>query len=124
MTQGIYLENEGWIKVLALAQLDDAIENRLPILVARKIVVSDEKVVDSLSGVCTDDLLDVVRGAISRFSALDIDYGAEAALERTAASGVETCEIGDGAMNPFRRQYRYIRAGKVGCVAQMVIDRL
>ena len=43
------------------AQLDQAVEDRLPLLVAREVVIGDEEFVDALRPVEPDKILDVVR---------------------------------------------------------------
>ncbi len=77
------------IELLDLAQLDQPVEDRLPVLVAGEIVVGDEEAAQALRVVVAHDLLDVVGRAAARLAALDIDDGAERALIRAAAAGVE-----------------------------------
>ena len=48
------------LKPSLLAQLDQAVEDRLPVLVAREIVVGDEEARDALRGIGAHDRLDVV----------------------------------------------------------------
>ena len=43
-----------------MAQLDQAVEQRLPVAVAGKIIVGDEESLDALSVVLAHDVLDVV----------------------------------------------------------------
>ena len=54
------LDDEVELQALALAQLDQAVEDRLPVLVAREIVVGDEEMIDALGDVGAHDRLDVV----------------------------------------------------------------
>jgi hypothetical protein len=49
MTQRIDLDREMGVNPLPFPQFDNAIEDRLPILVAGKIVVGDEEPVDALT---------------------------------------------------------------------------
>src|SRR3984885_2707996 len=76
-------------KTLVLPQFDQPIKDRLPVAVAGEIVVGDEKAGDALGGVGAYDRLDVVGRAVARLAPLDVDDGAEAALERATASGVK-----------------------------------
>ena len=84
--------------LVLLAQLDDAVEDDLPILVAGEIVVGDEEAVDALRPVLAQDLLDIIRRAAPRLAPLHIDDGAEGALERAAAAGIEARHVADGAL--------------------------
>ena len=73
----------------ALAQLDQPVEDRFPVAIAGEIVVGDEKPRDALCRIGADDRLDVVGAAVTRYAALHVDDGAEAALKRAAAAGIE-----------------------------------
>ena len=75
---------------MVFTQIDDAIENRLPVAVARKVIVGDEETTNTLLGVLADQKFDVVGIAKARFSTLHVDDGAEATGERTTAAGIET----------------------------------
>ena len=79
------------------AQVNESIEDRLPILVAGEIVVGDEKAVQSLRDVLADDLLDVVGRTAARLAPLHVDDRAERTLERAAAAGVEARHAAGGA---------------------------
>ncbi len=61
----------------------------LPVAVAGEIVVGDEEVVDALREVLAHQRLDIVGRAAARLAALHVDDGAERALERAAAAGIE-----------------------------------
>src|SRR4029077_126913 len=89
VAERVDLEQKPDPEAVLLAQFDQAVEDRLPVAVAGEIVVGDEKAGDVLRGVGAHDRLDVVGGAIARLAPLDVDDGAEAALERAAAAGVE-----------------------------------
>ena len=71
-----------------LAQRDHPIEDRFPVLVAGKIVIGDEKLVDALRHAGPHHALHVIGVAVPRLAALDIDDGAKAALEGTTPAGV------------------------------------
>src|ERR1700677_126786 len=88
VAQLIDLQHQTDIEALG-AKRDQAIENRLPILVPGEIIISYEETRDGARVVGAHDRLHVVGAAIARFTALDVDDRAETALERTAASGVE-----------------------------------
>ena len=77
------------IGAVALVDLDQPVEDLLPVLVAGEIVVGDEEAPEPVREVGAHDLLHVVGGAAARLSALHVDDGAEGALERAAAAGVE-----------------------------------
>ena len=83
------LDHQAERDAVLLAQLDQAIEDRLPLLVAREIVVGDEELVNALRPVEAHEMLDVVRRAVARLAALHVDDGAERALVRAAAAGIE-----------------------------------
>ena len=104
------------------SQLDQPVEDRLPVAVAGEIVVGDEIMVDALGVVGAHDRLDVVGAAIARLAALDVDDGAEAALERTAAAGVEAGVMADDPPHDFLRQHRDRGGLHAGHVIEVVVD--
>ena len=55
------MDQEANVHAVLFTQLDDAVENRLPILVTREIVVGDKKTIDALLVIRAQDALDVVR---------------------------------------------------------------
>jgi hypothetical protein len=124
MAKRVDLDDEFDIHPFAFAQHDEAVEDRFPILVAREIVVGDEEAVDALRGVAADDLLDIVRRAPPRFAALDIDDGAEAALERAAAAGVEARQMAGGALNALHRQDRHRCDFEARQIVHVIVERL
>src|SRR5262249_15145340 len=75
-----------------LAQGNQAVEDCFPILVSGQIIVGDEETHYAVGKMGAHKALYVVGVAESRLAPLDINDRAEAALERTAAAGVE----GDG----------------------------
>ncbi len=89
VAQRVDLDHQPDVHLVAFAQLDDPVEDRLPVLVAGEIVVGDEEVPDAVRPVLADRALDVVRRAAARFPALHVDDGAERALIGTAAAGIE-----------------------------------
>ncbi len=63
--------------------------------------------------------------AIARLAPLDVDDGAEAALERAAASGVEAGIVPRPRLaTTSARQQRDRRRGHVGHVVEVIVDRL
>ena len=105
-------------------EVDQAIEDRLPVAVAGEIVVGDEVMGDALGVVGAHDRLDVVGAPIARLAALDVDDRAEAALEGTAATGVEARVMADDPPHHFLRQHGDRRRLHAGHVIQVVVDRL
>ena len=97
------LDDEVEGKLLVATQRDQAVEDRLPVLVAGEIVVGDEEVVDAVGEIGAHDALDVVGAAIAGLAALHVDDGAERALERAAAAGVEARHQPGGALDAARR---------------------
>src|SRR5208337_457186 len=83
------LDGEADMDALALLELDDPVEQDLPIRVAGEIVVGDEEPVDALRLVGADDLFEIVGGAEAALAALHVDDGAERALIGTAAAEVD-----------------------------------
>src|SRR5690606_34698163 len=80
---------------------DQAIEDRLPVLVTGKVVVGNEETMHALAEIEPDDLFDVIGRAAPGFPALHIDDGAERALIGATAPGTEAGEIIGGARNVF-----------------------
>ena len=122
--QHIDLDEEVQAEALDLAQLDHPVEDRLPIAVAGEIVVGDEEARDALLRVLAHDALDVVRVAPARFAALHIDDGAERALERAAAPGIEGGQDAVIALDEPPRQIRDGLVLQVRQVVHIVVDRL
>ena len=85
MAERIDLDDSAEFEFLDFAQMNHAVEDRFPILVAGEIVVGDEEAVEPLCDIGADDLLDVLGRTPSRLAALHIDDGAERALIRAAA---------------------------------------
>ena len=105
VAERVDLKDELDRNALGLPELDQAVEDRLPVAVAGEIVVGDEIMGDALGVVGAHDRLDVVGGAVARLAALDIDDRAEAALERAAAPGVEARVMADDPPDHFLRQH-------------------
>ena len=123
VAQGVDLNQEVNVETILLPQRDHAVEQGLPVLVAREVVVGDEVAADALGDVGADDALDIVGGAIARLAALDVDDGAEAALERTAAAGIEARNHAVVAAQQAFRQERDHLALQARQIGQVVVDR-
>ncbi len=124
MAERVDLQQQADLEAFLLAQLDQPIEDRLPVAVARIIVVGDEEAGDVLLGIGAHDAFDIVGGAIARLAALHVDDGAEAALERTAAAGIEARIMAGDARHHLARQHREGRRRHVRRVLQIIVDRL
>ncbi len=106
VAQRIDLDHQRDADAFFLLQLDDAVEDDLPVLVAREVVVGDEEAVNAFGPVLPDDVLDVVGRAAARFATLHVDDGAERALVGTAAAGIEGRVIAGGALDMLAQQER------------------
>ncbi len=116
VTHGVHLHVQVDLEPVHLAHLDDAVEDRLPVLVAGEVVVGDEVAAEPLLGAGADQHLDVVRRAVARLAPLHVDDRAEAARERAAASGVEARDVAEVAAHVAggqRRQRLRLEAGKI-----------
>jgi hypothetical protein len=59
VAERIHLDDEADIELLDLAQVYQAVEDRLPVFVAGKIVVGDEETVHAFGVIEAHDLLDI-----------------------------------------------------------------
>jgi hypothetical protein len=59
VTERVDLDDEGDVELLDLAQLNEPVEDRLPVLVAGEVVVGDEEVGETLRVVLAHQLLDI-----------------------------------------------------------------
>src|SRR5439155_24951513 len=114
--KGIDLDHQGQGDAPPFPQLDQSVENRLPLPVPREIVIRDEKLVDALPPVEAHEMLDVVGRAITRLAALYVDVRAKRALVRAAATGVEAAIVADGAGDVAFGEARAGGAGDAGKV--------
>ena len=73
---------------------------------------------------CADDPLDVVGRAAARLAALHVDDGAERALERAAAAGVEARVIARGAPDASARQIGHAACLERRQVVEVIVERL
>ncbi len=95
MSQRVDLDHESQVAVELLAEFDDPVEDRFPVLVTGKVVVGDEIAIDALCRARADQLFDVVGRSVTRLAPLHVNDGAEAAFEGAAPSGVEAGERSD-----------------------------
>src|SRR5262249_19638940 len=86
---GIDLHDKLDAQAVVLAKEDQSIKDGFPILVAGKIVVGDEKFMDALREVRTEQSFHIVGVTMPRPPPLDVDDGAKAALEWAAAAGIK-----------------------------------
>ena len=63
VAERVDLDREVGLQAFLLAQLDQPVEEGLPVLVAGEVVVGDEEGLDALREVFADDVLEVVGGA-------------------------------------------------------------
>ena len=123
VAQRVDLDQKAHVHAVLLAQLDDAVEDRFPVLVAGEIVVGDEEAVDAVFEILAQDALDVIRTSAARFAALHIDDGAERALERTAAAGVEGRHVADGLAHRIAGQERRHRIFQRRQIVDVIVYR-
>ena len=124
VTERVDLNDEAQFELFNFAQIDEPVEDRLPILVTSEVVVGDEEGAQPLRVIFPHDFVDVVRRAAARFSALHVDDSTERALIRTAAAGVETGQAADRALRPSRGHQRDRRAFDPRQVVHVVVERL
>ena len=124
MAERVDLQKEPDPEPVDFAEFDQAVEDRLPIAVAGEIVIGDEEARDVLSGVGAYDRLDVVGGSIAGLPPLDVDDGAEAALERAAAPGVEARVMSGHPRDDGTRQHRNRGRRHIRHVVQVIVSRL
>ena len=103
---------------------DQAVEDRLPVLVAGEVVVGDEEVVTPWARLARTSRSTSSASRAARLAALDVDDRAEAALERAAAAGVEARAHAGRPAHDLRRQERRRHALQVGQVVHEVVERL
>ena len=123
VAQRIDLDHQAERDPVLLPQLDQAVEDRLPFLVAREIVVGDEEFVDALRPVHPHQPLHVVGGTEARFAALHVDDGAERALIGAAAARIETRAEADRVRDILLRQERHRHAFDAGQVLHEIVER-
>src|SRR5262249_51588845 len=104
VAKSVYLDHESYVEAVLLTQLNDAIVYRLPVSIASKVVIGDEKAVDTLCPIEANDSLDAVWRSAARLASLNIDDGAERALIRAATSGIKTRHVTDSALHEFAMQ--------------------
>ena len=124
VAHGIDLDHDAERNLVHLAQLGQPVEDRFPFLVACEIVVGDEEARDVLRPVVANDPFDVVGGAEARLAALHVDDGAERALKRAAAAGIEARVGAGGALDELKRQERNGRPADPRQIVHVVVERL
>ena len=124
MALGVDLDEQGDLDALVLLELDDPVEELLPMAVAGHVVVGDEERRDALLVVLADDRFEVVDVAEPALAALHVDDGAERALERAAAAEIEARLLALVARQRGRRQMRRRRALDARQVVHVVVEAL
>src|SRR5437016_8503936 len=124
MTERIDLNDEINLQLIAFAQLDETIENRLPILVPCEVVVGYEEAMDALRHICAHYSLAVICRAKARLAALHVDDRAERALIGTTAPSIQTGIRARGPQDALRREQRHRRALQVRQIVHEIVERL
>ena len=124
MALGVDLDDQGHLDALVLLELDQPVEEVLPMLVAGHVVVGDEERRDALPVVLADDRFEVVGAAEAALAALHVDDGAERALERAAAAEIEARLAALVAGQRGRRQAGRRRALDARQIVHVVVERL
>ena len=124
VAQRIDLNHQADADTLFRPQSDDAVKDGLPVLVAGEVVIGDEEAVNPFRPVLPDDPLDVVGRAPSRFPSLHVNDGAERALVRAAAAGIEGRVIARRALDVLAQQEGYRRRLDRRKVVEIIVDRL
>src|SRR5262252_3079041 len=123
VAQCVNLDHQAERDSVPFAQRDQAVEDRLPCLVACEIVVGDEEFVDALRPVETHQMFDVVGGAEARLAPLHVDNGAERALIGAAAASIEARTQPKCPLDVLPGKERHRRAFHVRQVAHEIIER-
>ena len=124
VAHGVHLDHELDVQLFLFAHFNDAVEDALPVGIAREVIVSDEEALDALSQILPDNLFHVVSRTPARFSALHINDGAERALERTAAPGIEAGQAAAGTPDAGDREHGQRRSVQRGQIVHVVVERL
>ena len=124
VAERIDLDGEADVHALADPHLDHAVEQRLPILVAREIVVGDEEALDAFGVIRPHDVFQIVGRADAALAALHVDDGAERALVRAAAAEIDARQRAGGALDVLARQERRRLAGQGRQIVHVIVERL
>jgi hypothetical protein len=124
VAERIDLDHQAERNAVDFAQFDEPVEDRLPFSVAGEIIVGQEEAGNSFRPVFANDVLDVVGRARARFAALDIDDGAERALVRAAAAGIEARIGAGGALDILDWQKRARLSRHIDQIVGEVVVRL
>src|SRR5262245_4881779 len=89
VTERIDLDGKSDVRTAFRPQLDQAVEQQLPMAIAGEVVVGDEESLDVLGIVFADGLFEIIRRAEAALATLNVDDRAERALVRTAAAEVD-----------------------------------
>ena len=67
MAQGIDLNNEFGIEAVNLPHVNETVENQLPVLVAREVIVGNEEPVNVLRRIGPDNFINVIGRTVAGF---------------------------------------------------------
>lgn len=107
MTQCIDLNDQLDLDTMLFAQLNQFIKKHLPVAIAGKIIIGNEKSLDALGNINAHNAFKIICRAEPALAPLHINDGAKRALKRAAASKVKTGPAALGARHHFNRQERY-----------------
>ena len=124
MAQRIDLDRETDLQPLAEPQPDHPVEQRLPMPVAREIVVGDEEPLDPLRIILADRAFEIVGGAEPALAPLYVDDRAERALVGAAAPEIEARQRTGDPPDVARRQYRRRLAFERRQIVHEIVERL
>src|ERR1035441_6668929 len=121
----VRLDDELDRNAFVFAQSDESVEDLFPGRVSGEIVVGEEIQIDAGVPVCLSDCLRyALGGPVAALAPLDVDDGAERAVEGTATAAVDGAVV---RMNVLCRELlvfnRTGRIGQIGKIVQEPIDR-
>ena len=99
MAERVHLDREFNVLAFFFAQMNQAVEERLPIPISREIIVRDKETLDVLGIVLADNALRSSGRAEAAFASLHIDDRAKRTLVRTSPAEVEARHRACGAAN-------------------------
>ena len=110
VAERVDLDHQAERDAVTLLELDQPVEDRLPLSVAREIIVGDEESVDALRPIEAHQALHIVGRAETRLAPLNVDDGTERALIGAAAPGIKAGAKAERAGHILLGQERHGRA--------------
>jgi hypothetical protein len=92
VAERVNLHDDVDLEALDSLQLDDPVQDRFPILVAREVIVGNEIAFDPLRLIGANQPFDIVGAAEAGLAPLHINDGAEAAVKGASPPGVEAAQ--------------------------------